>query len=93
MVLGVAAPSLRATPVRRASANELATLDAMARLAAASGAAVHVVQARAPGVVEYARAAARAAGVEVSIDLMPYSIRVRLAGVSSRRGRDAPCAA
>jgi 3-keto-L-gulonate-6-phosphate decarboxylase len=78
MVLSVAEPSLRTDPVRRASAGDLAVLDAMARLAAHSGADVRVVVARAPGVVEHARATARAAGVGVSVDLMAHSVCVRL---------------
>jgi len=42
--------------------------------------APHVVVARQPGLVERARAQAEDAGVGVSVDLMPHSIRVRFDG-------------
>jgi hypothetical protein len=52
----------------------------MAGLACRTRSVVHVVVAREPGVVEHARAAARAVGLELSVDLMPHTIRVRFAG-------------
>src|SRR5207302_2190367 len=55
----------------------LATLDAMAGLARRSESVVHVVVQRVPGVVDYARAAATAADVDVEVDLMVHSIRAR----------------
>jgi hypothetical protein len=58
----------------------LATLGAMAELARQTGATVHVVVERQPGVVEHARDVAVSSGVQVSIDLRPYSIRVRFDG-------------
>ena len=68
-------------PVRPGVAHSsLDTLDAMAGLACRTQSVVHVVVAREPGVVEHARAAARAVGLELSVDLMPHTIRVRFAG-------------
>ena len=52
----------------------------MARLARQTGLAVHVILAREPGVVEHAREAARGAGVDMSADLMAFSIRIRFDG-------------
>ena len=52
----------------------------MAVLAHQTGSAVHVVLAREPGVVEHARNVARTTGVQVSVDLMAFSVRVRFDG-------------
>jgi hypothetical protein len=52
----------------------------MAALSRTTGAVVHVVRARQPGTVEYARAVAERADVEVCIDLMPATLRVRFGG-------------
>jgi hypothetical protein len=60
--------------------NALATVAAMADLARQTGSVVHVVVARRPGIVDHARAVAARAGLDVSIDLLPHSIRVRLSG-------------
>jgi hypothetical protein len=60
--------------------NALATVVAMADLASQTGSVVHVVVARRPGIVDHARTVAARAGLDVSIDLLPYSIRVRLSG-------------
>ena len=49
----------------------------MAGLARRSESVVHVVVQRVPGVVDYARAAATAADVDVEVDLMVHSIRAR----------------
>ena len=57
--------------------DSLATLDAMAGLARQSASVVHVVVHRVPGAVQYARAAANAAEVDVEVDLMAHSIRAR----------------
>jgi hypothetical protein len=65
---------------RQAAPAGLATLDAMAALSRQTGSVVHVVLAREPGTVEHARVVAEAAGVDVSIDLMAATIRVRYAG-------------
>jgi hypothetical protein len=80
MVWGVTQSIHDAPPARPwpgATGADLGALDAMAGLAAGSGCVVHVVVARAPGVVEHARAAARAAGVQATADLLPRTIRVR----------------
>ena len=55
----------------------LATLDAMALLARETGLAVHVVVPREPGVIEHARQVAHELGVDVTADLMAFSVRVR----------------
>ena len=52
----------------------------MAALARRTGSVVHVVVSREPGAAEYARRAAAAAGVPVSIDLMAGSLRARFDG-------------
>ena len=62
---------------RLRTSDSLATLDAMAGLAGRSECVVHVVVQRAPGVVDYARAAAKAMDVDVAVDLMVHSIRAR----------------
>jgi hypothetical protein len=56
----------------------------MAGMANHTFAIVHVVVPRQPGVVELARRVARQAGVDVSVDLMASSVRVRFAPVRSR---------
>jgi hypothetical protein len=60
-----------------ASDSALATLDAMARLARDSSCVVHVVSPREAGVVERARVLAIQAGLDVSVDLLPNTVRVR----------------
>jgi hypothetical protein len=60
-----------------AAPERLATLDAMAVLARHIGSPVHVVLPREAGVVQHAREAGRRVGVEVSADLMPFTVRVR----------------
>ena len=72
---------------QRAARTSLASLDAMAHLAQHARCVAHVVVAREPGVVEHAREAGRRAGVQVSADLMPFTIRVRFDG----RPGDAAC--
>ena len=62
------------------SASSTATLEAMALLARQAGTVVHVVVPREPGTVEATRGIARAAGIQVTIDLMPYTLRVRFDG-------------
>ena len=64
----------------RAAQSGFATLDAMSVLAHQTRSAVHVVLAREPGVVEHARNVARTTGVQVSVDLMAFSVRVRFDG-------------
>jgi hypothetical protein len=59
------------------SEDSLATLEAMAALAADSGNPINVVVPRAPGVVEHARRVAARAGVDACIDLMAATMRVR----------------
>jgi hypothetical protein len=71
--------SLRAPAQPRVVQHSLDTLDAMAGMARQTGSVVHVVVEREPGVVEHARAAASAAGLDISVDLMPHSIRIRFA--------------
>ncbi len=62
------------------SSSSLATLEAMARLAAQSATVVHVVVAREPGIVDRARGLANALGVDVQVDLMPRTVRLRFDG-------------
>jgi hypothetical protein len=76
----VPAPSRSRAASRQAAPESLATLDAMAVLSRQTGSVVHVVLAREPGTVEHARAVAEAAGVDVTIDLMAATIRVRFGG-------------
>jgi hypothetical protein len=59
----------------------LATLDAMALLARETGLAVHVVVPREPGVIEHARQVAHELGVDLTADLMAFSVRVRFNGM------------
>ena len=78
MVGSVPQSSVRPSPAGRAAhPSSLATLDAMASLTRQTGSVAHVIVAREPGVVDHARGAARANGVALTADLMPYSIRVR----------------
>jgi hypothetical protein len=58
-------------------------LDAMAMLARQTGSVVHVVLAREPGAVEHARAVAKRAGVDISLDLTARSVRVRFDGCAT----------
>lgn len=53
-------------------------------MAGQTGAVVHVVAARQPGLVERAQAFAQIAGVGISVDLMPTSVRVRFDGRPER---------
>ena len=55
----------------------LRQLDAMAQLARATNLVVHVVLARAPGVVEHARDTANKLGLECDADIRARSIRLR----------------
>ena len=57
--------------------HELESLEAMAGLARDSGSVVHVVSPRAPGIAERARVLAIQAGLDVSIDFLPITVRVR----------------
>lgn len=69
--------SLQTAPDAVASDAALATLDAMARLARDSRCVVHVVSPREGGVVERARVLGIQAGLDVSVDLLPTTVRVR----------------
>ncbi len=62
------------------SLSTLATLEAMALLASQTASVIHVVVPREPGVVDFARRLARQAGVELLVDLLPRTARVRLDG-------------
>ena len=55
-------------------------ISAGAAVAHRNRAVVHVVVTRGPGLVTHARAMARAAGIDVSVDLMPSTVRVRFDG-------------
>ncbi len=55
----------------------LATLDAMAHLARGTGAVVHVVSQRLPGIADRARLLGIQADLEVAIDFLPATVRVR----------------
>ena len=72
----MADPTIGIKP-RSTVADSLGTLAAMAELARQSASVVHVVVQRAPGVVQFARAAADHADVDVEVDLMVHSIRAR----------------
>jgi hypothetical protein len=74
---GASVSSSGATLAHDATHASLATLDAMALLARETGLAVHVVVPRKPGVIEHARQLAHEVGVDVSADLMAFSLRVR----------------
>jgi hypothetical protein len=62
------------------SLSTLATLEAMALLASRTASVIHVVVPREPGVVDNARQLARRAGVELCVDLLPRTARVRFDG-------------
>ena len=62
------------------SLSTLATLEAMALLASQTASVIHVVVPREPGVVDNARRLARQAGVELLVDLLPRTARVRFDG-------------
>jgi len=62
------------------SLSTLATLEAMALLASQTASVIHVVVPREPGVVDSARRLARQAGVELLVDLLPRTARVRFDG-------------
>jgi hypothetical protein len=62
------------------SSNTLATLEAMAVLARQTASVIHVVVPREPGVVDNARRLASWAGVEVCVDLLPRTARLRFDG-------------
>jgi hypothetical protein len=62
------------------AADAVTTLEAMASMAGQTGAVVHVVATRQPGLVERAHTLAQIAGVGISVDLMPTSVRVRFDG-------------
>jgi hypothetical protein len=62
------------------SSSTLATLDAMALLASQTASVIHVVVPREPGVVDTARRLAHQAGIELSVDLLPRTARVRFDG-------------
>jgi hypothetical protein len=62
------------------SSSTLATLDAMALLASRTASVIHVVVPREPGVVDTARRLAHRAGIELSVDLLPRTARVRFDG-------------
>jgi len=55
----------------------LDTIDAMARLARQTGLVVHLVVDREPGVVENAREVAYLAGVDLNVDVMARTVRLR----------------
>lgn len=74
-------------PEQGVAQSNLPTLDAMVSLAQHTGLAVHVVLPREPGVIEHAREAARRAGLDVSADLMPFTVRVRFVAPGGRAGR------
>jgi hypothetical protein len=69
--------SVRITAARSASPATLDVLDAHARLARDTGMVVHVVVPRTAGVVSHARTVAARSGLGASVDLRPYSVRVR----------------
>ena len=62
------------------SSSTLATLEAMAGLASHTASVIHVVVPREPGVVDNARRLASQAGVEVCVDLLPRTARLRFDG-------------
>jgi hypothetical protein len=62
------------------SSSTLATLEAMALLASQTASVIHVVVPREPGVVNNARRLARQADVELCVDLLPRTARVRFDG-------------
>jgi hypothetical protein len=60
-----------------AAPDALDTLDAMASLASETQAVVHVVSPRTAGIVERARLLAIQANLDVDVDFMPATVRVR----------------
>jgi len=64
----------------RPSASTLATLEAMALLARQTVSVIHVVVPREPGVVDNARRLASRVGVELCVDLLPRTVRLRFDG-------------
>ena len=58
----------------------LATLEAMALLANQTASVIHVIVPREPGVVDHARRLASRVGVELCVDLLPRTARVRFDG-------------
>jgi hypothetical protein len=70
------------TEIRAAhpSSSTLATLEAMAQLARQTVSVIHVVVPREPGVVDHARRLASRVGVELCVDLLPRTARVRVDG-------------
>jgi hypothetical protein len=64
----------------------LGTLEAMASMAGQTGSVVHVVVARQPGIVDTAHAVAQFAGIGVSVDVMPTTVRVRFDGSQASGG-------
>ena len=63
-----------------ASPRSLDAIEAMARLARRTETVVHLVLPREPGIVENARVVAYHAGIEVSVDVLARTVRVRLDG-------------
>ena len=57
--------------------HDLDTLAALAGLARDTGSVVHVVSPRAPGIAERARVLAIQADLDVAIDFLPSTVRVR----------------
>jgi len=62
------------------SSSTLATLEAMALLARQTVSVIHVVVPREPGVVDNARRLASRVGVELCVDLLPRTVRLRFDG-------------
>ena len=71
----MAQTALRAPEVDASAA--LATLDAMAHLARDTGAVVHVVSQRMPGLADRARLLGIQGDLDVAVDFLPATIRVR----------------
>ena len=74
---GMPYPQYRAATAVEVPPASAARLAAMARLAADTGFVVHVVVEREAGVVQHGRRAARGAGLDVQVDLMAHTVRVR----------------
>ena len=62
------------------SSSTVATLEAMAQMAGQTASVIHVVVPREPGVVDNARRLASRAGVELCVDLLPRTVRLRFDG-------------
>jgi hypothetical protein len=77
MVGPVSAANSPARRTRSAPETDIQQLEAMARMSRESGLVVHVLVARAPGVVEHARQVATELGVDCSADLRARSVRIR----------------